>query len=110
MKRLLALALTAYAAIAATQGSITMTKDGDLTHTILKVSSVTQGPIMFSVTVLYKPTVGGLNATAHQVIPRFASGIGSAAVIAVFDIPLDHVVSVTVQEFVMGEGQVFTDN
>jgi hypothetical protein len=97
---LLAIALFASAE---TQGSITLTKDGDFNHTVVKVSSVTRGPILLMVTVLYKPTLTGLDASEHRIVPRF----GMEAVFAIFDIPVAHVISVSVGEYVPGESQNF---
>jgi hypothetical protein len=105
--RAAALLLLAVAACAAqeTNGSITRTVTGDATHTVVTVSSVTPGALVFQVTLLIGPTIAD---NPYKLVYRPSIGPGqAAAVMAIFDVPLAKVNSVSVREFAAGESQLF---
>jgi hypothetical protein len=118
MKRTMiaALVLASAAFAQETKGPITMSKDGDTAHTVVKVSSVTPGSnLVFAVAVTYQLPASGpmvqTNRVAVQTVIRQFGTIKDPppANLLIFDIPLAEVVSVSVSQYVLDEEVIFNN-
>jgi len=110
MKRLLLTLAFASSAMFAqqTKGPITATKDGDASHTVVKLQSVTPGPLKFEVRLSYRTGENSLPAVATMTVTRpMDAKLATGGVLAIFDVPLDQVLSIGVSQYVLDDAEIF---
>ena len=93
-----------------TKGTITIATTGDAHHTVVAVSSSAPlGPGAFQVSLVYKPAGSALNKTDVRFVSRpFNPKLPLAPVLAVFDVAVTDVTSVSVGLQRQEESQIFT--